>query len=154
MKTTLTTILSLISILILSGCDSQSKNRIYVLIGTESPEFESAIEGVATQCIVTGPGPDEPYGEVTIKADGKEKGKSQWGGSVCEVGASASPPSVIELHAKTLVPLYFGVIDMHADTGEGILLKKGVIYPKDDPVIIRRNQTTLTYEVDPVVVRQ
>lgn len=119
--------------LIVAGCAKQNRNAIYVLVGTGSPDFDLAIEGSTSQFMVTGPGKEDSYGEISIRSDGTEKGMFRWGGSVCQVGTATNPPNEIQFEGTTKEVLFYGVAEMDPETGDGVLLKRkdptGGIHP-------------------------
>jgi hypothetical protein len=142
MNRILIALLSCIAVALSTGCSELNENRIYVLVGTESPDFDLAKEGSTSQFMVTGPSKEDSYGEIKISADGTEKGKFSWGGSICEIGAALTPPRIIELEGKTSVELFYGIVEIHPDTGEGTLKRKGKIQPGLFKIALSKLQPT------------
>ena len=127
----------------------QNPDMVYFLVGATSMGYDEAVEGEAASFAVGGPGPDEPYGKVSILADGKEKASFEWGGSTSQVGSAANPPAVLELKGKTDKLLYFGVMRLNPMTGEGLLLRKGKIEPGEVSVSLTWDETDQTYKLEP-----
>ena len=130
----------------LVGCEKKNPDLVYFLVGATSMGYDEAVEGEAASFAVGGPGPDEPYGKVTILADGKEKASFEWGGSSSEVGRMSNPPSTLELKGKTSQPLYFGVMSLNPTSGEGLLLKKGKIGTGEVLVSLVWDKANQSYE--------
>lgn len=137
------------AIALFNGCEKKEKNpdMVYFLVGATSMGYDDAVEGESASFAVGGPGPDEPYGKVSILADGKEKASFGWGGSTSQVGSAVEPPSLLELKGKTDRPLYFGVMRLNPMTGEGLLLRKGKVEPGEVSVSLVWDGASQAYKI-------
>lgn len=132
--------------LVLVACTPKKENLI-LLFGSTSDSFESVREGTNDSFEVGGPGPENPYGAVTISADGIKIDTLEWGGSMRSLGSVESPPKEISFTGNTTVDTYYGISKLDEEF-RGILLKKGKLEAGEINTTLNWNPTTETYEVN------
>ena len=139
-------IVLLLSILALAACSSE-KEKIILSFGATSEGFDSVTEGTNDSFAVGGPGPDNPFGTVSIFADGKEIDTLEFGGAMRILGSASSPPEQISFEGTTTMDTYFGVSRLDEEF-RGILLKKGELEAGDINTTLNWNPDIKTYEVN------
>jgi hypothetical protein len=138
--------LLLLSMLALVAC-TPKKESLILSFGSTSDSFESVREGTNDSFEVGGPGPENPYGTVTITADGIKIDTLEWGGSMRALGSMELPPKEISFTGNTTVDTYYGISKLD-ETYKGILLKKGKLEAGEINHMLNWNSNAETYEVN------
>lgn len=135
----------LLPVLVLAACSSE-KSMIVLSFGATSPGFESVREGTNDGFAVGGPGPDNPFGSVTIYADGRNIDTLEFGGSMRTLASGGTPPKKIRFEGETVMETFYGISRLDAEYN-GILLKKGKLEPGDINLQLSWNEEKQTYSV-------